>query len=126
MTDSAEFARMLGFTSEWFALGVVDSTILTRQRVEWDKGEDDNTEHYRYGAFREFLAARRPLTPELAALLFELGKADPDWTMGGAIMADVVRLPECSRTVLDAALASGRKHLVQIAQRRMAEPARPT
>jgi hypothetical protein len=31
--------------------------------------------------------------------------------MGGAIMADIARLPECPAGVLDAAAASGRKHL---------------
>ena len=69
-TDAAEFARLLGFTSAWFALGVVDGTVLARQRMEWDKGADDNTEHYRYRAFRDFLAAHRPLSPDQAAALY--------------------------------------------------------
>jgi hypothetical protein len=118
--DAAEFARSLGFTAAWFALGVVDKALLDRQRAEWDRGEDHNTEHYRYAAFRAFLAAHRPLAPELAAALFELGAADPDWSMGGAMMADIVRLPECPSSVLDAALASGRKHLARIVQQRRA------
>jgi hypothetical protein len=122
VTDLAEFARLLGFTPAWFAVGVVDDAVLDRQRAEWDKGEDDNTEHYRYRAFREFLAAHRPLAPELAAALYELGAADPDWSMGGAIMADLVRLSECPPAVLRTALTSGRKHLVRIVERRRAEP----
>jgi hypothetical protein len=120
MTDAADFAQLLGFTPAWFALGVVDDVVLARQRSEWDKGEDRNAEHYRYGAFRAFLATRRPLTPELAAALFELGAADPDQSMGGAMMADVVRRPECPPAVLDAALASGHKHLARIVERRRA------
>ena len=122
MTDAAEFGRLLGFTPAWSALGVVDDAVLAWQRTEWDKGEDDNTEHYRYWAFREFLAAHRPLAPELAAALFELGESDPDWAMGGSIMADIVHLPECPPAVLNAAVASGRKHLIRIVERRRAEP----
>lgn len=122
MTDATEFARRLGFTPAWYALGVVDDALLARQQAEWDKGEDHNTEHYRYGAFRAFLAAHRPLSPELAAALFELGAMDPDQMMGGAIMADIVHRPECPPAVLDAALASGRKHLARIVERRRAEP----
>jgi hypothetical protein len=125
VTDPTEFARMLGFTPAWFALGVVDEAVLALHRVEWDRGEDHNTEHYRYGVFRSFLAARRPLPPELAAGLFELGAADPDGSMGGAMMADIARLPECPPAVLNAALASGRKHLVRIVERRRAEPRHP-
>lgn len=121
VTDPAEFARRLGYTPAWYALGVVDDALLARQQVEWDKGEDQNTEHYRYGAFRAFLAAHRPLAPELAAALFELGAMDPDQMMGGAIMADIVQRPECPLAVLDVALASGRKHLVRIVERRRAE-----
>jgi hypothetical protein len=122
VTDPTQFARLLGFTRAWFALGVVNDAVLDRQRAEWEKGQDGNPEHYRYGAFREFLAAHRPLAPDLAAALYELGAADPDWLMGGAIMADLARLPECPPAVLEAALASGRKHLVRIVERARAEP----
>lgn len=115
-----EFAQLLNFNQAWFALGVVDDAVLAHCRAEWDKGQDYNTEHYRYGAFREFLANHRPLTPDQAAALYELGAADPDTAMGGAMMADIVRLPECPRSVLDAALASGRKHLVRLVERRAA------
>jgi hypothetical protein len=31
-----EFARLLGFTPAWFALGVVDDAVLDRQRAEWE------------------------------------------------------------------------------------------
>jgi hypothetical protein len=122
VTGINEFATMLGFTPAWFALGVVDHTLLARQRAEWDKGEDENTEHYRYRAFREFLASQDQLTPELATALFELGANDPDPAMGGSIMADIVRLPKCPPNVLDAAVASGRQHLIRIVQSRKAEP----
>jgi hypothetical protein len=126
LTEAADFGALLGFTPAWYAVGVVDQSFLARARIEWDKGEDDNTEHYRYWAFREFVAARRPLSPELAVALYELGAADADQGMGGAMMVDVVYRPECPEVVLSAAAASGRRHLVRAVERRRAEPTRST
>jgi hypothetical protein len=107
-----------GFTDRWFELGLVSDELLDRSLAEWSRGEGCNPEHYRYGAFKEYLAAHRPLGTEICTALFELGAADPDIFMGGAIMADIVRLPECPRTVLDAAKASGLKHLIRIVEQR--------
>ncbi len=117
VSDLMKFAQLLGFTPAWFAAGVVDDAVLMRLRIEWEKGEDDNTEHYRHRAFRDFLASHRPLGPETARALFELGAGDPDQAMGGAIMADITRLPERSAIVLDAALASGCNHLIKIVKK---------
>lgn len=121
MNDVTEFARTLGYTPAWFALGVVDNSALDRQRAVWDSGEDNNTEHYRYSSFREFLTAQRPVSPDLAIALFELGATDADQVMGGSMMADIVRLSECPPEVLAAAMASGRKHLIAIVECRKAE-----
>ena len=122
MTDSEAFAVMIGFTPPWWKLGVVDDAGIARQRAEWNQSEDHYPEHYRYRTFREFLASQLELTADLATALFELGASDPDDAMGGAMMADIVRHPDCPANVLDAALASGRQHLLRIAQRRRAKP----
>ena len=121
MAGISEFAAMLGFSLAWFELGVVDEKLLSKYRDEWDKGEDDNAEHHRYRSFRDFLAKRHPLTPELATALFDLGANDPDQAMGGSMMADIVRLPECPADVLNAALASNHPYLVRIVHKRKAE-----
>jgi hypothetical protein len=120
LADLREFAEALGFTSKWFDVGVVNVSVLAQCRDEWEKGDDDHPEHYRYGVFKDFLVAHRPLSPDLAAALFQLATTDPDQSVGGAMMADIVRLPECPANVLSAALASGRKHLVKIVERRKA------
>lgn len=105
-----------GFTPGWFQLGIVTATVVARFQAEWDGGEDDNPEHYRYRAFTEFLATRRPLAPELAAALWELAETDTD--LRWVIRTELVRLPECPQSLLDAALASGLKHLARIIERR--------
>ncbi|MBN9524475.1 hypothetical protein J0H58_39170 [bacterium] len=118
----AGIGGVLGFAPAWYALGVVTDEFLARARARWEAGEDPNTEHYRWWAFGEFLAARRPLPPDLAAALYALGEADPEPGMGGAMMAAIVHLPECPPAVLDTAAASGRVHLVRAVARRRADP----
>jgi hypothetical protein len=115
---TADRGEPIGFTAQWFALGIVSEALIDQMRVEWNTGDDFNPEHYRNRAFQEFLDARRPLEPDLAVALYELGAADRDLAMGGAMMADILRLPECPENVLNAALKSDRKHLVRIVERR--------
>ena len=117
LPDVPTFA-LLGFTARWAELGLVDDALLARFREEWERGDDHSTEHYRYRAFGDFLAARRPLAPELAMALYELGDSDADHGMGGAMMAVVLHLPECPPDVLNRALASDRPHLVRAARQR--------
>lgn len=57
--------------------------------------------------FRRYLALHRPLSPETAAALYELGEQDPDPALGAAMKHEVVELPECPDVVLDQAAAPG-------------------
>jgi hypothetical protein len=124
--EVTDFGARLGFTPAWYGLGIVDEAFLERARARWDKGDDSNTEHYRWWAFSEFLAARRPLAPDLASALYSLGAGDADPGMGGAMMSAILYLPECPQTVLDAAAASGVRHLVRAVERRRTDLAEPT
>lgn len=105
-----------GFTPGWFELGIVTAPVLAGLQAVWDRGEDDNTEHYRYRAFMEFLATQHPLAPELVVALWELAETDTD--LRWVIRTELVRLPECPQSLLEAALASGLKHLARIIARR--------
>ena len=102
----------------WFTLGVVTPERLASLRDEWERGDDRKPEHYRWRAFVEFLAERRPLESRLAVALYELGERDPDHSMGSSMMDRIVRLPECPEDVLAAAAASGRQHLMRLVERR--------
>jgi hypothetical protein len=83
------------FTEAWSKLGVLTPARLAALRAEWARGEDGNTEHYRWRAFREFPAEHRPLPPALVVALHELGAQDRDQAMGSSMMDTLVRLPEC-------------------------------
>ena len=117
-SDANEIGRLLGFTPEWYTLGIVDDALLDRLRADWDKGDDPNTEHYRYRAFVDFVLVHEPLSPDLAVALYELGSRDADPGMGGAMMVNIIYRPDCPKSVLEAAAASGQRHLVRSAVRR--------
>lgn len=110
----------LKLTETWFSVGIMTPERLNRFREEWAHGDDKHPEHFRWRAFLEFVAERRPLEPQTAAALYELGERDLDVTMGGSMMACILRLPECPAVVIEAALRSKRKHLVKIASRSLA------
>lgn len=112
-----ELCELLGFSDSWIDLGVVDHRFLALALAKWMAGEDAHAEHYRYWAFQEFVRARRPLSPELASALYELGKSDSDESMGGALMLEIIELPECPQAVRDSAAASDRHHLVRAVER---------
>lgn len=110
--------RLLAFSDQWLRLGLLTEDELRVLGHEYDVSEDKGTEHYRYRVFSRFLASHRPLSPQMAEALYELGRDDPYPLMGGAMMHDIVRLAECPAEVLEKASASGENHLVKAVWRR--------
>jgi hypothetical protein len=106
------------FTNDWFELSIVNEELITRLVAQRDP-DDNNAEHLRYAAFKHFVAGNRPLPQDLCWRLYNLGCADVDFAMGGAMMADVLRLHECPINLLTEALSSNRKHAAQIAASRL-------
>jgi len=111
------YLTLLQFGENWLRWGYLSVESLEALGREFEASDDKNAEHYRYRAFREFLACRRPLSPEMAEALYRLGDEDPDLSMGGTMMADIVALPECPVSVRERAASSGRPHLVSLARR---------
>jgi hypothetical protein len=54
----------------------------------------------------------------MSEALYELGREDPDAAMGGDMQRSILELPECPASVMDAALASGEKHLIKVVRRK--------
>jgi len=109
----------LGYTSAWLALGVVSPSDIARDEREYFMGNELSPEHYRWRAFSRFLAAQESLSPHLAQQLYALGSADPDSSMGGSMMAAILRREDCPAELLHTALASHRPYLQRIATERL-------
>ena len=116
--ERQDYQRLLGFSDQWLRLGLLTEDELRVLGHEYDVGDDKSAEHYRYRVFGRFLASHRPLSPQTADALYELGRDDPHPPLGGAMMHDIVRLAECPAEVLEKAAASGENHLVKAVRRR--------
>ena len=116
--NQREYQRLLQFGDQWLRLGLLTEDELCALGREYEAGEDKNVEHYRYRVFRRYLSSHRPLPLQMAEALYELGREDPQPTMGGAMMRDIVGLAECPAEVLEKASTSGEKHLVRAATQR--------
>lgn len=109
----------LEFTKEWIDLGIVTPEKLSELEIEWNKGEDTNTEHYRWRAFRDFLSANEYLDFTTLRKLHELGENDSDFTMGSSMMVDILNRKDCPTDLLKKAYKSEEKFLRKVASRKL-------
>lgn len=113
-----EYKALLGFSDRWFELGLLTGAGLCALGHEYETSDDQSSEHYRYRAFRDYLASHRPLSPQMSEAIYELGAEDPDAALGGDMQRTIVELPECPASVLDKAVASGDTHLIKVVRRK--------
>ncbi len=115
--DPQYFLKLLGFNEMWLRLGFLTENELIILGHEYEGSDDKNTEHYRWRVFQKYRRSHRPLSPDMAENLYDLGIIDPDPVLGEAIMHEIVSLPECPDTVLEKASASGKAHLIKAVER---------
>jgi hypothetical protein len=110
----------LGFSDQWRVLGLITESQYQEHLCEFQKGVDNHPEHYRWRAFCDFIKRQNLMSNELLWQLYRIGEADPDYSMGGSIMAEIVRRPECPMDLLqEAEKKSGREYLQRIASARL-------
>ena len=95
-----EFARLLGFSSEWFKLGIITNGMLEIMQTEYDLAEDKHPEHYRWRAFDHFLKSTK-LSEEQVIDLYNLVKADPDRAMADSMINRILSQYEWFSEPLD-------------------------
>src|SRR5678815_3765151 len=110
----------LDYTPDWIALGIVTAADIHGDQQACATGDDPYPEHYRWRAFSRFFAGQQSLSSSLAHQLYTLGASDADYTMGGSIMAQVLRHRDCPIDLLQSALTSDQAHLRRIAAQRLA------
>jgi hypothetical protein len=104
--EDPEFVK-LQFSKEWIDLGIITSENFLSIKKEYIKGEDRRTEHYRWGAFRAFLEANSFIFPKTFYRLYNLGKNDPDYSMGRAMIFEIIKRLDCPQELLDTAIGDG-------------------
>ena len=84
----------LGYTIKWVEFGLIDEDVLNLQFGEFLKGEDQNTEHYRYGTFLHWLRSKKELTDLEINNYIELAIEDPNEFMAGSAMKELLTAPQ--------------------------------
>ena len=72
---------LLHYHAAWLEYGFLEATLLHEQIATYQSGQDHNTEHYRYAAFRHVLASRSHLTDAELAHYLHLAQLDADRAM---------------------------------------------
>lgn len=83
---------ILGYTAKWLDYGLLTVPQLSEQLSVYGSSGDQHKEHYRYAAFRNYLAGKETLTNEELARYIELAMADEDRTIAGAALVDVFKM----------------------------------
>lgn len=84
-----EHLSIIGYSAKWLEYGLLTQDLLSNQIHTFQNTEDKSSEHYRYTAFRNYLAAKDSLTDKEFANYSELALSDQDRVMGGAALIDL-------------------------------------
>ena len=79
----------IGYTPLWLDYGVLTIDFLIEQEQSFDKGDDQNTEHYRYHAFRDYLNSKTNLDDLEFDNYLKLTLADTDPLMASSAAIDL-------------------------------------
>lgn len=102
LSEDSDFVK-LQFSQEWIDAGIVTTNNFTLIKQEYLKGEDEATEHYRYGAFHAFMRSNKNITSAKFYILYKIGKGDLDYSMGRAIIFDIIKHSDCPKEIIEIA-----------------------
>lgn len=97
MQDTEPSLKLLGYDRRWLTYGFLSLEELARQHETFESSDDQNTEHYRYAAFRRILDTSLSLANGELAQYIELAELDPDRTMAEAALANLLTWPGLSQ-----------------------------
>ena len=103
--------KNLQFTKEWIDLGIINNKNFIKIKEKYLEGDDDNTEHYRWWAFTDFLQNNQNFAQEKFYQIDNLGKNDPDFAMGRSMRISLMGHPNCPKELINTAIDSEDKTL---------------
>ena len=110
---------LLGFSADWYKLGIVDDAIVSGHAAAMTRNGESNPLHYRWRAFKSFLARHDSLREETLTALYHLGDAEEDHTLGTSMMTEVLKRRECPDKLLHEATTCQRRHIARFAANRL-------
>lgn len=82
---------LLNYSKDWLTTGLLKLDKLKEQVAEYEKGEDLNTEHYRYAAFKDNIDNQDSFDDEVLFNLLQLASQDEDPVMAGSVVVSLLR-----------------------------------
>lgn len=79
----------IGYSILWLDYGILTIEYLVEQEVVFDNCEDQNTEHYRYSTFRQYLSSKDNLSDTELDNYLRLTFLDIDPLMAGSAAIDL-------------------------------------
>ncbi|MDP6542520.1 MAG: hypothetical protein QGH60_00930 [Phycisphaerae bacterium] len=77
-TDIDKALARLGYDREWISSGIISEQFLLAQYAEIQMSDDDNAEHYRCGAYRNYIQSKQALSDDEIDNIFALTDCGPD------------------------------------------------
>lgn len=81
----------LGYTEKWIQYGIINVELLENQLDEYHSSGDHNTEHYRYGAFLNWLKSKKGFTNKEIERYLELASEDSNKLMAGSAVKELFK-----------------------------------
>lgn len=91
----------LHYDPKWLEYGFLDWAFLESQVQQYESGEDENTEHYRYAAFRKVLEELKAVNDLWLDRYLELAELDEDQVMADGALGLLLRSPLLTDQQLD-------------------------
>lgn len=86
-----EKLAILKYNQLWLDYKILTLDILQTQVNEFNNGKDENTEHYRYETFKNYLQTQSSLSEEQISHLFDIIKTDSDNSMASSMAIDILK-----------------------------------
>jgi len=121
----------LGFTSAWFASGVVAAECVAAFARYAAADPARPARHWRWLAFRDHVEETLPLSAERYRVLYALGETEADANLAAAMLGCILYQPACPEDVREKARCSSFAAVRRLAEHRnpvavRSEPPTPT
>jgi hypothetical protein len=85
--------KLLGYSSDWIAAGILTESEFASQLQEFPSGEDTNKEHYRFRTLANYLRNNETLSDNQVKHIIRLLRKDVDKSMAGSALLKLLSMP---------------------------------
>lgn len=87
--ELSRYLSKLGYTGQWLECGLLTTEQLLVQINAYDNEQNKHTEHYRYKAFRNYLADKETLSDAEFGNYLNIALSDEDTVMASSALIDL-------------------------------------